>query len=380
MCPTRVLAIFGTRPEAIKLAPVISEMRSFPSEFEVTIATTGQHRQLLDQVLTAFDIHPDIDMAVMTPSQTPLDVLGRVTAGLQSHLVEIKPDLILVQGDTTTTLAGAIAGAHHHIPVAHVEAGLRSGSLSAPFPEEINRRLTTHIASYHFASTERARQNLIAEGVSEDRIEMTGNTVVDALMKTEVRLRENPIDLSAFTPGLDWDKTKVILVTGHRRESFGKGFGDICDALEEIAQRHQDVHIVYPVHLNPQVHDVVHARLGRLPNVDLLPPADYLPFIQMMMQCHLILTDSGGVQEEAPTLGKPILVMRERTERPETIEVGAGKLVGTDAATIVRETERLLTDPEAHRKMAVVNNPHGEGDAAAKIVRHLRSKIPFSVE
>jgi UDP-N-acetylglucosamine 2-epimerase (non-hydrolysing) len=327
----RVHTVFGTRPEAIKLAPVIGEMRRRTDRFEVKVVTTGQHRELLDQVLQTFDIHPDHALHVMQPGQQPIEVLSRITLGLGKLLEEHRPDLVLVQGDTTTVLGGALAAAHLKIPVGHVEAGLRSGSVEAPFPEEINRRLTSHLAAYHFASTPGAKENLLREGIVERRIAVTGNTVVDALMQMRQHLLENPVDLDEHTPGLDWEKSRVVLVTGHRRESFGAGFGYICDALESIAHRHPDVHIVYPVHLNPQVHDVVHARLGRRDNIHLIPPVDYLPFLQMMTRCHLILSDSGGIQEEAPSVNKPLLVMRERTERPETVDVGGAILVGTDA-------------------------------------------------
>jgi UDP-N-acetylglucosamine 2-epimerase (non-hydrolysing) len=377
---SRILTIFGTRPEAIKLAPVIGELRQSPDHFAIEVAITGQHRELLDQVLRTFAIEPDHDLDVMTPGQHPLDVLTRVESGLRPLIEKSQPDLVLVQGDTTTTLAAALSAAYLRVPLAHVEAGLRSGSVTAPFPEEVNRRVTTQLASYHFASTERARQNLLAEGVPAERISLTGNTVVDALIQTLGHLNVHPVDLREVTPQIDWDSTRVILVTGHRRESFGKGFGEICDALDEIAKRHPDIHLVYPVHLNPQVHDIVHARLSRRPNIHLIEPIDYLPFVQMMAKCHLILTDSGGIQEEAPTLNRPVLVMRDRTERPETIEIGAGRLVGTDRRRIVEEVELLLQNPDAHRRMAHVDNPHGDGRAAARIVNFLRVHAPFTLE
>lgn len=377
---SRVLVIFGTRPEAIKLAPVITELRRCREHFAVEVAITGQHRELLDQVLRTFQIEPDHDLNVMTPAQHPLDVLARVQAGLRPLLERLRPDLVLIQGDTTTTLAAALAAAHLKIPAAHVEAGLRSGSVAAPFPEEINRRVTTHLVNYHFASTERARQNLLAEGVAGERIAVTGNTVVDALLQTLGHLRLHPVDLSQHTPGLDWDRTAVVLVTGHRRESFGRGFGEICDALDTLAQRHPDVHIVYPVHLNPQVHDIVHARLARRANIHLIEPIDYLPFVQMMAKCRLLLTDSGGIQEEAPSLGKPVLIMRDRTERPETVDIGAGRLVGTDPKRIVRECELILSDPDPSRHFTGAPNPHGDGRAAARIADYLRVHSPFSLE
>jgi UDP-N-acetylglucosamine 2-epimerase (non-hydrolysing) len=292
----------------------------------------------------------------------------------------MKPDLVLVQGDTTTVLAAALASAYEGIPVGHIEAGLRSGSVLAPFPEEWNRRLTTHATRHHFAPTARARQNLLAEGVPEDRIALTGNTVIDALLQTLKHLESHPADLEALTPGLDWESTPVVLVTGHRRESFGQGFAEICDGLDWLAERNSDVHIVYPVHLNPMVHDVVYARLGRRPNIHLLAPVDYLPFVQMMARCRVIVTDSGGIQEEAPSIPKPVLVMRDVTERPETIDVGAGKLIGTDPHRIVKETERLLRDDAAYAAMTRGENPHGDGRAARKIVDHLERQIPFSVE
>jgi UDP-N-acetylglucosamine 2-epimerase (non-hydrolysing) len=377
--PTRVLTIFGTRPEAIKLAPVIVELRG-RADFQVQVVNTGQHRELLAQVLDTFEIDTDFDLSVMAHGQDPLDVLSRAVLGLRPVLEEIAPDLVLVQGDTTSTLAAALAAAHQRIPIGHVEAGLRSGSALAPFPEEHNRRLTTHLASYHFASTESARQNLLREGIAAQRIALTGNTVIDALRWTIDHLERHPVDLSEFTPGLDWESSQVVLVTGHRRESFGEGFGRICDGLERLAERNPEAHVVYPVHLNPHVHDVVHARLGGRANIHLIPPVDYLPFVRMMTQCHLILTDSGGMQEEAPTLGKPVLVMRERTERPETIAVGAGKLVGTDSRRIVEETERLLCDPQAYAAMVRPDNPHGDGRAAKRIADYLHSHIPLTLE
>lgn len=379
--PVRILILFGTRPEAIKLAPVIAALRRRPATFEVVTVTTGQHRELLEPILRNFALAPEHDLAVMQPNQTPLGVLARVTSQLEPLLASLRPALMMVQGDTTTTLAGALAGTHARIPVAHVEAGLRSGSVLNPFPEEINRSLTTRLSAYHLAPTEHARENLLREGVRPERIAMTGNTVVDALLATRDRLTSEPIDLSEHTPGLSWEETPVILVTGHRRESFGTGFEQICDALAALARRHPEAHIVYPVHLNPQVRGVVHRRLAGHPSIHLLPPMDYPAFVQMMMKCAFILTDSGGIQEEAPSLGKPVLVMRAVTERPETLESGGGDLVGTETERILVVAERLLASREAReRRGHVAVNPHGDGRASERIADFLESHIPFSME
>ena len=366
----RVLTVFGTRPEAIKMAPVVKALAAAP-EIEVRVCVTGQHRQMLDQVLDLFGIVPDYDLAIMTPEQTLGEVTSAVLRGLEARLQEFRPDVVLVHGDTTTTLAASLAAYYQKIPVGHVEAGLRTGDIYAPWPEEINRKVAGSVATLHFAPTARSRDNLLAEAVPPERISVTGNTVIDALLEVDRRLQADNALSSELTGRFALPQgRRIILVTGHRRESFGGGFERICDALARLATR-PDVLIVYPVHLNPQVKGPVEQRLGPLDNVRLLPPQDYLPFVHLMRGAHLILTDSGGVQEEAPSLGKPVLVMRDRTERPEALEAGAVRLVGSDAGRIVAEAERLLDDPAAWIAMSRARNPYGDGQAAQRIVAHL---------
>ncbi|MBL8056559.1 MAG: UDP-N-acetylglucosamine 2-epimerase (non-hydrolyzing) [Anaerolineales bacterium] len=360
----KVMPIFGTRPEAIKLAPVIKELERRPDEFELVITVTAQHRQMLDQVLRLFDITPDHDLDVMRPEQTVFEVTSRVLLGLEPVLRREQPDVVLVQGDTTTVMAAALAAYYLKIPVAHVEAGLRSFDKFQPFPEEINRRLVSHIGDWHFPPTEGARQNLLREGLPDARIVVTGNTVIDALLATvraDYRF-EHPV-LSQ----LDFAGRRVILATTHRRENWGGPLREICHAIRAIVEGHADVDVIYAVHLNPQVQRVVRAELGDMPRVHLLEPLDYEPFVQLMSRCHLILTDSGGIQEEAPSLGKPVLVLRNVTERPEGAEAGTLKLVGTERDVIVREAERLLSDPAEYRRMAGASNPYGDGQASRRI-------------
>lgn len=368
----KVLSIFGTRPEAIKMAPVIKKLSRHPDVFQNIVCVTAQHRQMLDQVLELFEITPDHDLNIMKPGQDLYDITSNVLNGLKPVLELEKPDIVLVHGDTTTSMAASLASYYKQIPVAHVEAGLRTGNIYAPWPEEMNRRLTGTMANLHFAPTAKASLNLIAEGVSEKTIHVTGNTVIDALLQVKNRidldvcLRQN---LSAQFPTLDPTK-KMILVTGHRRENFGNGFENICTALKQLAVR-DDVQIVYPVHLNPNVQEPVHRLLSDNPNISLIEPLDYLPFVYLMTRSYLIITDSGGVQEEAPALGKPVLVMREITERPEALEAGTVKLVGTNKETIVHETEQLLDDQKAYEAMAQALNPYGDGMAAQRIVEVL---------
>lgn len=365
--PRRVMVVFGTRPEAIKMAPVVDALRATPG-IETLVAVTAQHRQMLDQVLELFGLVPDEDLDLMAPGQTLPDLFGRILTGMTGVLERRRPDLVLVHGDTSTTLAAALASFYAKVPVGHVEAGLRTGNLHAPWPEEANRRLTAPLTSLHFAPTERSRQNLLAEGLPAADIHVTGNTVIDALLAVVARIQSDATleaELAARFPFLDAGR-RLVLVTGHRRENFGAGFEQICLALRELAAR-KDIQVLYPVHLNPHVQGPVNRYLGGLDNVFLLPPQDYLPFVYLMSRAHLILTDSGGIQEEAPSLGKPVLVMRETTERPEAVEAGTVRLVGTDRTRIVAETERLLDDPEAHAAMARAHNPYGDGKAARRI-------------
>ncbi|CRK76320.1 MULTISPECIES: non-hydrolyzing UDP-N-acetylglucosamine 2-epimerase [Roseobacteraceae] len=362
----KVLLVFGTRPEAIKMAPVYEALRANPG-LDVRVAVTAQHREMLDQVLRLFGIEPEYDLNVMKPGQGLTEITAAVLAGLKPVLEEFSPDLLLVHGDTTTTLSASLAAYYQQIPVGHVEAGLRTGNIYSPWPEEINRKVTGAIARLHFAPTEKAAANLKFEGVEEDQISITGNTVIDALLEVVERLENDPQQSSAFDTKFGIDPTKrLILVTGHRRESFGGGFERICSALATIAKR-EDVQIIYPVHLNPNVKGPVEISLGELERVKLIAPQDYLPFVHLMRRADIILTDSGGVQEEAPSLGKPVLVMRDTTERPEAVDAGTVKLVGTDADLIVRETSRLLDDQAAYDAMSRAHNPYGVGLASQRI-------------
>jgi UDP-N-acetylglucosamine 2-epimerase (non-hydrolysing) len=362
----KVLLVFGTRPEAIKMAPVYEILRATPG-LDVRVAVTAQHREMLDQVLRLFRIKPGYDLNVMEPGQGLTEITAAVLAGLKPVLEEYEPDLLLVHGDTTTTLSASLAAYYQQIPVGHVEAGLRTGNIYSPWPEEINRKVTGTIARLHFAPTEKAASNLKSEAVPADWISITGNTVIDALLKVVERLENDPQQSAAFDREFAIDPTKrLILVTGHRRESFGGGFERICLALATIAKR-EDVQIIYPVHLNPNVKGPVEISLGELERVKLIAPLDYLPFVHLMRRADIILTDSGGVQEEAPSLGKPVLVMRDTTERPEAVDADTVKLVGTDADLIVRETSKLLDDQSAYDAMSRAHNPYGDGLASQRI-------------
>ena len=362
----KVLLVFGTRPEAIKMAPVYEVLKATPG-LDVRVAVTAQHREMLDQVLRLFGIEPDYDLNVMKPGQGLTEITAAVLAGLKPVLEEYAPNLLLVHGDTTTTLSASLAAYYQQIPVGHVEAGLRTGNIYSPWPEEINRKVTGTIARLHFAPTEKAASNLKSEAVSADRISITGNTVIDALLEVVKRLENDPHKSAAFDAEFGIDPTKrLLLVTGHRRESFGDGFGRICSALTRIAER-DDVQIIYPVHLNPNVKGPVETSLGALERVRLISPQDYLPFVHLMRRADIILTDSGGVQEEAPSLGKPVLVMRETTERPEAVDAGTVKLVGTDADLIFGETKTLLDDQTAYEAMSRAHNPYGDGRASQRI-------------
>lgn len=371
----KVLSVFGTRPEAIKMAPVVRQLKA-DATIQASVCVTGQQRQMLDQVLQAFDIVPEHDLDIMQPGQSLTDITSRIMHGIAPVLAQVKPDLVLVHGDTSTTFAASLAAYYQRIPVGHVEAGLRTGNIYSPWPEEINRRLTGVIAAQHFAPTAVARANLLAEGVAADAICVTGNTVVDALLLMVQRIGADPAlsrRLDAQFAFLDAGR-KLILVTGHRRESFGQGFENICLALRELAGR-DDVDVVYPVHLNPNVQEPVRRILGDCPRVHLIAPLDYIPFIHLMQRCHLILTDSGGIQEEAPSLGKPVLLMRDTTERPEGVDAGAVRLVGTDVGNIVAQTLRLLDQPAHYAAMAQAGNPYGDGQAAPRIVAQLRAML-----
>lgn len=369
--PLRVLLVFGTRPESIKFAPIIAELRRHPS-VESHICVTGQHRQMLDEVLTLFGITPDSDLDIMRPNQSLGDVTTAVLTALDRLLAREQPDWVLVQGDTTTTLAASLAAFYRRIPVAHVEAGLRTYDKEHPWPEEVNRRMTSVIAERHYAPTERARDNLFTEGVPDSNILVTGNTATDALLSTVEQLSSDDdlaISVARKYRWIDSNKS-LVLVTGHRRESFGQGFEDICQALVRLARR-GDVQIVYPVHLNPQVRCTVHAMLMGIENIRLIEPVSYLDFVYLMQQAKLILTDSGGVQEEAPSLGKPVLVMRDTSERQEAIDAGVARLVGTEPNRIVSSVADLLDNPRAYARMSRAVNPFGDGRAAQRIVGDL---------
>ncbi|MBN1788440.1 MAG: UDP-N-acetylglucosamine 2-epimerase (non-hydrolyzing) [Sedimentisphaerales bacterium] len=363
----RILSIFGTRPEAIKMAPVVKELQKHSSLIESVVCTTGQHRQMLDQVLSLFEIEPQIDLNLMESNQTLDYLTARAMEGLTKVIIDIKPDIILVQGDTTTAMIASLAGFYQKIAIGHVEAGLRTYNKYSPFPEEINRRLISALATYNFAPTKTAVNALLAEGFKENNIFLTGNTVIDALLLTVKK--KCKLDFDFLGSG-----RKLILVTAHRRENFGKPFLEMCTALKKIAERNDDVDIVYPVHLNPNVRIAVDQILPNTERIHLVEPMEYRKFVHLMNRSYIILTDSGGIQEEAPALGKPVLVMRNDTERPEAVEYGTAKLVGTEMQTIVNETETLLNDENEYTKMSNAVNPFGNGDAAEKIVKVILAK------
>lgn len=358
----KIAVIFGTRPEAIKLCPVVLALKEDPA-FDCKVCVTGQHKEMLYQVLDVFGVKPDVDLQLMRPNQTLGGLTSRAIASLDEYLSIEKPDIVMVQGDTTTVLAGALAAFYHHIPIAHVEAGLRTGNLESPWPEEANRVLTTRLAKWHFCPTENNKNNLQKEGVNPADIYVTGNTVIDALLLAKKKVK---------VEGEQWNGKRSVLLTGHRRENFGEGFEHICNAIRKLAIEFPDVEFVYPVHLNPNVREPVNRILSGLGNVSLIEPQPYLPFVKLMNEAYLILTDSGGVQEEAPSLGKPVLVMRDTTERPEAVTAGTVKIVGTQADDIYRETKTLLTDEVAYRQMAAAVNPYGDGKAVERIVKILK--------
>ena len=373
----KILLVFGTRPEAIKMAPLVKEFQKDTEHFETKVCVTAQHRQMLDQVLEVFGITPDYDLNIMAPNQDLYDITSKVLLGLRDVLKDFAPDVVLVHGDTTTSMAASLAAFYRQIAVAHVEAGLRTYDMLSPWPEEMNRQVTDRICTYYFAPTGQSRQNLLRENIEEKKIFVTGNTVIDALLMavdiiaTKTGMEEQihkEIQEKGYTVG----ERDYILVTGHRRENFGEGFLHICKAIRELASKYPDIDIVYPVHLNPNVQKPVYELLSGLDNVFLISPLDYLPFIYAMQHSILLLTDSGGVQEEAPSLGKPVLVMRNTTERPEAVEGGTVKLVGTDAETIVGNVVELLRNKELYKRMSETHNPYGDGQACERIVNALK--------
>lgn len=373
----RILLVFGTRPEAIKMVPLALKLQEDNQHFEVKVCVTGQHRQMLDQVLQLFDLKPDFDLNLMKPGQTLSDVTSGVLKGLEQVFETWMPDVVLVHGDTATTFATSLAAYYHKIKVGHVEAGLRTGDLYSPWPEEANRKLTGVLANYHFAPTQSSYNNLIKENVNPANIVVTGNTVIDALLQVKQKIEQDQTLVEQFQQQfsfLDVDK-KLILVTGHRRENFGQGFLNICQALANLAKKYPDIQIVYPVHLNPNVQEPVNALLAGIDNIYLIAPQDYLPFVYLMNCSYLILTDSGGIQEEAPSLGKPVLVMRETTERPEAVEAGTVRLVGTDVDAIETTVSYLLENLKAYSIMSEAHNPYGNGTACQQIVDFIKAKL-----
>jgi UDP-N-acetylglucosamine 2-epimerase (non-hydrolysing) len=376
----KILIVFGTRPEAIKMVPVIKELQNNLTNFETRVCVTAQHRQMLDQVLDVFEIVPDYDLNIMSPNQDLYDITTRILLGLRSVLNDYKPDLMLVHGDTTTSMAASLAAFYNHTKIGHVEAGLRTNNLQSPWPEEMNRQVIDRICDFHFAPTALSKQNLLNEQIDSNKIFVTGNTVIDALYLAQNIIKSNPgLQKSIFETlrdhGYQLSQRKYILVTGHRRENIGEGFLNICNALKEIANQHPYLDIVYPVHLNPNVQKPVFEILGGINNIYLISPLDYLPFIYTMQNALLILTDSGGVQEEAPSLGKPVLVLRDITERIEAVEAGTVKLVGANYTNIIAGVNELLINNDLYLKMAESINPYGDGNAAKRIIQIVSDKM-----
>ena len=372
----KILIVFGTRPEAIKMAPVVHALKAI-SAFQTTVCVTAQHRQMLDQVLNIFEIEPDVDLNLMRAGQDLFDVTSAVLLGMREVLKEHSPDVVLVHGDTTTAYATATAAFYAGIPVGHVEAGLRTHNLLSPFPEEFNRQIISKIATWHFAPTDSSRQNLLAENVPTEKIIVTGNTVIDALFWVLKRIDANPARRNQIVDRLNqrlsftWNTARFVLITGHRRENFGDGFLSICEAIHQLALAHPNVHFVYPVHLNPNVQKPVYELLSGHANIHLLEPLEYEPFVFLLKHAYFLLTDSGGIQEEAPSLGKPVLVMREVTERPEAVKAGTVQLVGANTANIVEKVSTLLTNEDEYLKMSRAHNPYGDGTASEKIAKAL---------
>ena len=375
MTKKKILLVFGTRPEAIKMCPLVKEFQKYPNDFETVVCVTGQHREMLDQVLEIFSVKPDYDLNIMKQGQDLYDVTARVLTGMRDVLDKVKPDVVLVHGDTTTSMAAAMAAFYRQIPVGHVEAGLRTHNLYSPWPEEMNRQVTGRIAEFDFAPTPLSRQNLLNEGVPEERITVTGNTVIDALhWVVENILAQDYVPKDPSVAALLQEDKRKVLITGHRRENFGEGFISMCTAIRDLARRYPDIDFVYPMHLNPNVRTPIRQVFGDHPAENLLfiEPLDYLDFVCLMSQSYIVLTDSGGIQEEAPGLGKPVLVMRDTTERPEALEAGTVKLVGTDYDRIVSEVSSLLDDPAAYDAMSHAVNPYGDGKACPRIVEKLK--------
>ena len=378
-----ILLVFGTRPEAIKMCPLVKEFQKHPESFETLVCVTGQHREMLDQVLRIFEVKPDYDLNIMKQGQDLYDVTSRVLTGMRDVLREAKPDVVLVHGDTTTSTAAALAAFYQQIPVGHVEAGLRTHNIYSPWPEEMNRQITGRIATFDFAPTPLSRQNLLSEGVPSERITVTGNTVIDALQMVVAKMKSNPeledaLRAKLYRCGYDINRNhRLVLITGHRRENFGEGFINMCTAIKGLTKKYPDVDFVYPMHLNPNVrkpiHEVFGENLDNLGNMFFIEPLEYLEFVYLMSKSFIVLTDSGGIQEEAPGLGKPVLVMRDTTERPEALDAGTVKLVGTDYDKIVGEVSELLDNPEAYKKMSQAVNPYGDGLACGRIVERLKN-------
>lgn len=370
----KVLLVFGTRPEAIKMAPLALQLKENTHAFETKVCVTGQHRQMLDQVLELFQLEPDFDLNLMKPGQTLSDVTSGVLKGLEGVFAEWLPDIVLVHGDTATTFAASLAAYYHKVKIGHVEAGLRTGDIYSPWPEEANRKLTGSLANYHFAPTQSSYNNLVKENIDPANIVITGNTVIDALLKVKEKVETDQKIIEQFEQQFSFldESKKLILVTGHRRENFGQGFLNICTALANIAKRYADVQIVYPVHLNPNVQKPVNELLSGIENIYLIAPQDYLPFVYLMNHSYLILTDSGGIQEEAPSLGKPVLVMRDTTERPEAVDAGTVKLVGTEATVIQQAVIDLLENSDLYQQMAGAHNPYGDGTSCQQIINFLK--------
>ncbi len=384
----KVMLVFGTRPEAIKMAPLVKQFQRDEEHFQTIVCVTGQHRQMLDQVLKIFDIQPDYDLNIMKDGQDLYDVTARVLVGMRDVLTKVKPDVVLVHGDTSTSTAAALAAFYQRIPVGHVEAGLRTHNIYSPWPEEMNRQLTGRIATYDFAPTQLSRQNLLDENVPEERIIVTGNTVIDALHMVVAKLKDdesqrNKLAQELLADGYDVSRLengrRLVLITGHRRENFGDGFVNICRAIATLSERYPQVDFLYPMHLNPNVRNPIHDAFGRdlkeLGNLFFIEPLEYLKFVFIMSKAHIVLTDSGGIQEEAPGLGKPVLVMRDTTERPEALEAGTVKLVGTDYDKMVGEVSTLLDDTAAYNRMSQAVNPYGDGKACPRIVNHLINNL-----
>ena len=380
----KILLVFGTRPEAIKMVPLVKKLQQMPEEFQTVVCVTGQHREMLDQVLRLFDITPEYDLNIMKPNQDLYDITSRILLGMRDVLKEVQPDIVLVHGDTTTSMAAALAAFYQQIPVGHVEAGLRTGNIYSPWPEEMNRLVTGRITTHHFSPTPLPKENLLREHVDENQIIVTGNTVIDALQMVVKRLAEDKAlasEVAAKITQMGYDverldgNRRMVLITGHRRENFGEGFLNICRAIKHLAEQYKDVDFVYPMHLNPNVRKPVLEILGeKAENVFLIEPLDYLPFVYMMQHSTLILTDSGGVQEEAPGLGKPVLVMRDTTERPEAVEAGTVLLVGTNREKIEQGVSMLLDDADTYRRMSEAVNPYGDGLACERIIEYLASR------